>query len=99
MKALLDAGADHSARDMFGRTPLPHVALGHRIEDVARAGKPLIYAGADSATLDDNGDIALLSLATRRRDSVAIRALVAAGANRKGAFLRRVRLCAMDWAQ
>ena len=79
MAALLDAGADISARDLQGRTPLHHVTLGHRRGDVAQAVKLLLDAGADPEAFDGNGET-LMELARRRRDAVAVSALVEAAA-------------------
>ena len=52
MKALLEAGADHPAQDMFGRTEIYHVTIGRRKDDVARAGKPLIDVGRTQQHLE-----------------------------------------------
>ena len=78
MGALLDAGADVSARDLQGRTPLHHVTLGHRRGDVAQAVQLLLDSGADPQALDGNGET-VTDLARRRRDAVTVRALFAAG--------------------
>ena len=77
MAALMDAGADVSARDLQGRTPLHHVTLGHRRGDVAQAVQLLLDSGADPQALDGNGET-VADLARRRRDPVAVRALVEA---------------------
>ena len=81
MAALLDAGADIAARDLQGRTPLHHVTFGHTRGDVAQAVKLLLDAGADPQALDGNGET-VAALARRRRDVMAIRTLVEAGADR-----------------
>lgn len=78
MAALLDAGADHSARDLLDRTPLHHVTLGHRRGDVAMAVALLLGAGANAEARDHRGKT-VLQLARRRRDIIAIRALARAG--------------------
>ncbi|MXY33946.1 MAG: hypothetical protein F4186_06550 [Boseongicola sp. SB0676_bin_33] len=78
MAALLDAGAEHSARDLLGRTPLHHVTLGHRRGDIAVAVALLLGAGADAGARDDAGET-VLQLARRRRDGIALRALARAG--------------------
>lgn len=78
MAALLDAGADHSARDLLDRTPLHHVTLGHRRGDVAASVALLLDAGADPDARDRNGET-VLQLARRRRDGLALRALTTAG--------------------
>ena len=76
MAALLDAGADHSARDLLGRTPLHHVSLGHRRGDVAMAVAFLLGAGADPDARDEKGQT-VLQIALSRRDGIAPRALAA----------------------
>ena len=81
MAALLDAGADIAARDLQGRTPLHHVTLGHTRGDVAQAVKLLLDAGADPQALDGKSE-AVMDLARRRRDVMAVRALVEAGADK-----------------
>ena len=78
MRALLDAGADHSARDLLGRTPLHHVTLGHRRGDVAMTVALLLGAGADPEARDEKGQT-VLELALGRRDGIALRALAQAG--------------------
>lgn len=78
MAALLDAGADHAARDLRGRTPLHHVTLGHRRGDVTRAVAALLGAGADPDARDEKGET-VLELARRRRDGIALKALATAG--------------------
>lgn len=78
MAALLDAGADHSARDLLGRRPLHHVTLGHRRGDVAMAVALLLDAGADAQARDHAGET-VLQLARRRRDDIALTALAKAG--------------------
>ena len=78
MRALLDAGADHSARDLLGRTPLHHVTLGHRRGDVAMTVALLLGAGADPEARDGKGRT-VLQLALSRRDRIALRALAQAG--------------------
>ncbi|MXX87972.1 MAG: hypothetical protein F4213_17470 [Boseongicola sp. SB0677_bin_26] len=91
MSALLDAGADRSARDLRGRTPLHHVTLGHRRGDVATAVALLLDAGADPEARDHAGET-VLQLARRRRDVIAIRALAKAGIGSPAA--RRAELAA-----
>ena len=81
MAALLDAGADHSARDLLGRTPLHHVTLGHRRGDVAMAVALLLGAGADPDACDAKGET-VLQLAHLRRDGIALKALATAGIGR-----------------
>ncbi len=81
MAALLDAGADHSARDLLGRTPLHHVTLGNRRGDVAMAVALLLGAGADPEARDEKGQT-VLQLARSRRDGIALRALARAGIGR-----------------
>ena len=78
MRALLDAGAEHSARDLLGRTPLHHVTLGHRRGDVAMTVALLLGAGADPEARDEKGQT-VLQLALGRRDAIALRALARAG--------------------
>lgn len=80
MRALLDAGAEHSARDLLGRTPLHHVTLGHRRGDIAMAVTLLLRAGASTEDRDEKGET-VLQLAHRRRDGIALKALVAAARN------------------
>lgn len=81
MAALLDVGADVAARDLQGRTPLHHVTLGHRRGNIAEAATLLLDAGADPQAPDGNGET-VMDLARRRRDVLAIRALVEAGIRR-----------------
>ena len=76
--ALLSAGANIAARDLQGRTPLHHVARSHRQWDVAYTLNLLLESRAKLAAVDDNGDT-VMTLATRRRDAVAVRALVEVG--------------------
>ena len=76
MTALLAEGADISARDIQGRTPLHHVTLGHRRGDAAHAVMLLLDAGADPEALDGNGET-VMGLARRRRDAMVVRALAA----------------------
>ena len=78
MRALLDAGAELSARDLLGRTPLHHVTLGHRRGDVAMTVALLLGAGADAQVRDEKGQT-VLELALSRRDGIALRALAQAG--------------------
>lgn len=78
MRALLDAGAEHSARDLLGRTPLHHVTLGHRRGDVAMTVALLLGAGADPEARDEKGQT-VMELALSRRDGIALRALARAG--------------------
>lgn len=78
MAALLDAGADISARDLQRRVPLHHVTLGHRRSDVARAVKLLLDAGADPLALDGNGET-VPDLARCRRDALTVSALARIG--------------------
>ena len=78
MEALLDAGADVSARDLLGRTPLHQVTLGHRRGDVAKAVALLLGAGADPEARDEKGQT-VLQLARSRRDAIALRGLAQAG--------------------
>ena len=83
MRALLDAGAEHSARDLLGRTPLHHVTLGHRRGDVAMTVALLLGAGADPEARDGKGRT-VLQLALGRRDRIALRALAQAGIRATG---------------
>ena len=96
MAALLDAGADVSARDLLGRTPLHHVTLGQRRGDIAVAVALLLGAGADAQARDEAGET-VLQLARRRRDGIALTALAKAGigakASRGGRGTGRSRQC------
>ena len=78
MRALLDAGTEHSARDLLGRTPLHHVTLGHRRGDAAMTVALLLGAGADPEARDEKGQT-VQQLALGRRDAIALRALARAG--------------------
>ncbi|MDE0694962.1 MAG: ankyrin repeat domain-containing protein [Boseongicola sp.] len=88
MAALLDAGADHSTRDLLGRTPLHHVTLGHRRGNVAMAVALLLGAGADAQARDFAGET-VLQLARRRRDGIALAALGKAGVRGAPAAVER----------
>lgn len=77
VSALLDAGADVSARDQAGRTPLHHIPLGIARDDVGLTVRLLVEAGADPDTMDARGDT-VMTLAQGRRDAETVRALRAA---------------------
>ena len=76
--ALLDAGADPSARDKDGKTPLHDAARSNQNPDVIAA---LLDAGADPSARDKDGKTPLHDAARSNQNPDVIAALLDAGAD------------------
>jgi cytohesin len=78
IQALLDNGADSTARDASGRTPLHRVAANTHRERVGEIASTLLEEGADPDTRDKRGKTPL-ETARENENEPVIEALESAG--------------------